>query len=342
DDEEDKKYGFDKRGTELPENIQDKEQRIKKMKQIVEQLKQARQKIKESGKKKINLTDEDAQFQKDKTRKIPGYRGHIAVDSKEQVIVANDVTNQARDSVELIPMIDEVLDNVEEIAPDKFKDDRKLKEKINIPADSGYSSGNNFAELDKEQYKNKIEPFIPDEVGEQIKKGKGGSHKEDPQFDKSKFIYNSEDDTVTCPAGKKLHHTGKRHYRGVMYNVYGNNTYCKSCQHYGKCTSSKCGRNIFISEHQPLFDKMRSKLLTPEGKKIYGIRKITAEPVFGNLAHNLGFREFLLRGLEKVKGEFSLMCSAHNLLKITRFLREQKMLLTQALAKHSLFAIPDG
>ncbi|MEW6558423.1 MAG: hypothetical protein AB1349_13920, partial [Elusimicrobiota bacterium] len=64
DDEEDKKYGFDKRGTELPENIQDKEQRIKKMKQIVEQLKQARQKIKESGKKKINLTDEDAQFQK--------------------------------------------------------------------------------------------------------------------------------------------------------------------------------------------------------------------------------------------------------------------------------------
>ncbi len=59
---------------------------------------------------------------------------------------------------------------------------------------------------------------------------------------------------------------------------------------------------------------MRQKLSTSEGKKIYGLRKITVEPVFGNLSQNLGFREFLLRGKEKVKGEFSLMCTAHNIL----------------------------
>jgi transposase len=75
-------------------------------------------------------------------------------------------------------------------------------------------------------------------------------------------------------------------------------------------------------EYQPLIDKMRHKLKTKEGKKLYGIRKITAEPVFGNLSQNLGFREFLLRGKQKVKSEFSLMCTAHNLLKIARFVKK--------------------
>jgi transposase len=94
DEEEDQKYGSDKRGNELPQDIRDKEQRIKKMKQVVEQLNQAREKLKSSNKEKINLTDNEAQFQKDKSRKILGYRVHIAVDDKEQVIVANDVTER--------------------------------------------------------------------------------------------------------------------------------------------------------------------------------------------------------------------------------------------------------
>ena len=341
DEEEDEKYGLDKRGNELPENIRDKEQRIKKMKQIVEQLKQARQKIKESNKEKINLTDNDAQFQKDKSRKIPGYRADIAVDSKEQVIVTNDVTEQQNDSSQLFPMIDQTIENVKVIEPEKFSKDNSQMEKINITADSGYSSGENFSELEKEQYKSKIDPFIPDVVNEQNKKGKGGSHKEDPQFDKSKFIYNPEDDTVTCPAGKKLHHIAKTNQRGVMYDVYGNTTECKSCQYYGKCTKSKRGRHIVISEYQPLIDKMRQKLKTEEGKKIYGTRKITAEPVFGNLSQNLGFREFLLRGKQKVKGEFSLMCTAHNLLKMARTVRNLGKSLKELLNQPQLVPVPN-
>ena len=55
---------------------------------------------------------------------------------------------------------------------------------------------------------------------------------------------------------------------------------------------------------------------TKEAKHAYGLRKITVEPVYGNLKQNLGFREFLLRGLEKVKIEMNLACIAHNLQKI--------------------------
>ena len=61
---------------------------------------------------------------------------------------------------------------------------------------------------------------------------------------------------------------------------------------------------------------MRDKMSTEEGKKVYGLRKITVEPAIGNVKANLGFREFLLRGLEEVKIELNLVCIAHNLQKI--------------------------
>ena len=55
---------------------------------------------------------------------------------------------------------------------------------------------------------------------------------------------------------------------------------------------------------------------TDEGKNVYGLRKITVEPVYGNIKENFGFRGFLLRGMNKVKIELNLVCIAHNLQKI--------------------------
>lgn len=63
---------------------------------------------------------------------------------------------------------------------------------------------------------------------------------------------------------------------------------------------------------------MRDKMSTEDGKKVYGMRKITVEPVIRNIKANFGFREFLLRGLDKVKIELNLVCIAHNLQKIWR------------------------
>lgn len=339
--EEDQKYGPDKRGNELPEDIRKKEDRIKKMKQIVEQLKQAQKKLKDSGKKKINLTDSDAQFQKDKSRKIPGYRAQVAVDSKEQVIVTSDVTNEQNDRHQLVPMAEKVLENVKKIAPDKFSKENHQEEKIRLITDSEYSSGNNLAQLEKEQYKEKFDSYIPDTDYVSKERNKKGS--KDSPFHKSKFIYNHEENTFTCPFGKKLKYVGQQtNTIGISYSIYHNYKDCKSCSHQTKCAGKRIGRSIWISEHQHLIDKMRQKLSTSEGKRIYGIRKITAEPVFGNLSQNLGFREFLLRGLHKVKGEFSLMCIAHNLLKIAKLVRGLGITLKEALSMEELLAIANS
>lgn len=63
-------------------------------------------------------------------------------------------------------------------------------------------------------------------------------------------------------------------------------------------------------------DRMRRKLQTQRGRAIYAKRKETVEPVFGQIKQARGFRQFLLRGLEKVRAEWALICTGHNLLKL--------------------------
>ena len=65
-------------------------------------------------------------------------------------------------------------------------------------------------------------------------------------------------------------------------------------------------------------DRMRRKLKTKIGRTIYARRKTIVEPVFGQIKQALGFRQFLLRGLKKVQGEWALVCMAHNVLKVHR------------------------
>ena len=73
------------------------------------------------------------------------------------------------------------------------------------------------------------------------------------------------------------------------------------------------------------------KIVSPEGEEQYKKRMHTVEPVFGNIKENTGFRTFLLRGLQKAKGEFNLMCIGHNLKKIHKLLTKDGTHLAEAL-----------
>ena len=73
------------------------------------------------------------------------------------------------------------------------------------------------------------------------------------------------------------------------------------------------------------------KIVSPEGEKEYKKRMYTVEPPFGNLKHNMGYRGFLLRGLPKAKGEFNLMCIAHDIKKIASFIKKKKTTIAKAL-----------
>jgi hypothetical protein len=66
-------------------------------------------------------------------------------------------------------------------------------------------------------------------------------------------------------------------------------------------------------------EHMAAKVRTPAGKALYARRKVIVEPGFGQSKEDRGFRRFLLRGLQKIRGEWFLVCLTHNLLKVWRY-----------------------
>ncbi len=73
-----------------------------------------------------------------------------------------------------------------------------------------------------------------------------------------------------------------------------------------------------VTENSTVRDRMKAKVLTEEGREKYGLRKQTVEPVFGQIKRCIGFRVFSMRGQEACEDEWSLVCAAHNLLKLFR------------------------
>ena len=67
-------------------------------------------------------------------------------------------------------------------------------------------------------------------------------------------------------------------------------------------------------------EQMERKLQTQVGAAVYATRKFIVEPVFGQIKQARGFRQFLLRGLEKVRGEWALICMTHNILKFHKII----------------------
>jgi len=110
----------------------------------------------------------------------------------------------------------------------------------------------------------------------------------------------------------------KRQRNGVLKIIYLSTVkQCRGCSQRVSCTR-KGYRSIEVAETADRERQVAGKLASPEGGAIYSRRQILVEPVFDNLKFNLGFTRFSLRGLARVKGEFLLLCPAHNLKKLAQ------------------------
>jgi transposase len=86
-------------------------------------------------------------------------------------------------------------------------------------------------------------------------------------------------------------------------------------KHHEKVASAPRGR---IPQGLPAKQRMARKLRTKKGREMYAKRKGMIEPIFGQLKQVLGFRQFSMRGLASMRGEWRLMATVHNLLKLWR------------------------
>jgi transposase len=289
DEREDELYG-DERGDELPEDIRTKESLKEKIKEVLGRFKEEKQ--------KINLTDPDSRFMKLRQGGIASsYNCQVAA-VEGQVIVAADVVAEENDRQQLAPMVEET--------------ERVMGEKVEeIIADAGYSSYENYEYLSQRSK----EGYIPDQYFEKVKRGEYRSPEQ--RYHKDNFKYDSERDVYLCPEGKELRFYKERNRdKGVRrkQRVYRGRL-CSGCPVLGQCTGGRY-REIACDKREHLLEEMRQRLLSGEGKEKYKRRLFTVEPIFGHLKYNLGYRTFLLRTLDKVRGEFKLMCIGHNLRKI--------------------------
>jgi transposase len=283
DTEEDERYG-DKRGDELPDEIATEEKLKRKLQEI--------QKRFTTTTEKRNLTDPDARFMKGGNGKIDiAYNCQAAV-TNNCLIVGSEVITDPNDRKALALMVETSERNTGE-------------EVTEVTADTGYSSYDNDHYLAE---KNKI-GYIPDQ-----QMAKGTEEQVDP-YHQDRFTYVKERDEYICPEGHRLRRskvrrqdTSYRTWRQVIYQAEA----CPTCPSKIRCTRQRY-RTIARNDRKALREHIRERLHTQEGRQKYLKRLTTVEPLFGHLKHNLGYRQFLLRGLEKVTGEFRLMCIGYNL-----------------------------
>jgi transposase len=107
---------------------------------------------------------------------------------------------------------------------------------------------------------------------------------------------------------------------------------CMECPAKSECAKKSNYKQLSRGEHEDLIEKNRDNLISEEGRTEYQKRMHTVEPVFGNIKFNLGFRQFLVRSIGKVKGEFNLMCIAHNLKKIASYCNKHAVNINDCLA----------
>lgn len=305
--EEDKQYGQDKRGDELPEAIRDRKKRLEKLAEL-------KTKLDAEKRRYINETDEDAGLIKTHGSYIIGYNCQAVTDTKSQVILMADVSNKTNDWHQL-------KGNIEQL-----KESYSAKPTV-LLADAGYASGENFRYLKEE----KIEGIIPDKPLKEIDAELTGDKAEAQEYGKEQFKYVSEKDVYVCPEGRELHKTSSipttiiRKSGEIVKSLQYQCRECWTCAANYKCCRGKRGRCITRYSDQDLREEMALRIRSQRGLMLYRQRMGVAEPVFGNIKHNLGFRKFRLRGLIKTRGEFFVLAAVHNLIKIQSYLKKMKV-----------------
>ena len=263
----------------------------------MKKLSEARETLERENLRRVNMTDPESRLMQDSHRIIqPSYNGQIAVDEKEQVIVASDITQETTDHHELIKMVEAVEQNLGALPKE-------------ASADAGYSSYENLEYTGQRG----LDAYIPDDFFVALDK----KDKSEKMYHKSNFHYDQTRDVYICPEGRNLKRYQEMKRKGKQPLVIYRGKFCKGCAVKEECTTGPA-RRITRDGRENLVEVMREKLRSEKGREIYKKRLYTVEPVIGNLKWNRRRIMMSLRGLEKVRGEFSLMCLVHNVKKITK------------------------
>ena len=269
--------GDDSRRYRLPKELQDRDALRRKIKEALRDMDI-------TGQDHLHPGDRETQMMKCEGKVEFGYNAQVVVDEKSGLIVGQDAVNTPADAHLLTKMVGEVEKTLEGTAEETV-------------ADGGYASSEEIMLAEQKGYG----VLVP-------------MKKESGEYHSSRFRYDAQRDVCLCPRGMELRYERTKIGRHNRYQV---RVYrCRShmaCLCRLECSQDKRGRQIEISEYHGVVMRQREKQKDPVKLEMMKKRKAIVERIFGHIKEAMGFRRFTVNGLEGVKTQWSLICTAMNL-----------------------------
>jgi transposase/ribosomal protein L18 len=266
-----------------------------RVKGILKEFQKRGERRKDGVRRTINQTDPDSALMRSIHGSHASYNAQAVVDDKNGLIIHADAVSEARDTNQL----SEQVQQAKEVMG---------KDCAVVCADAGYSNTKELEKLDGEDLK----VVVPSQ--------RQALHKPEKPFSKSQFTYNAQEACYYCPEGHPLiystQHTSKEQ---LVYRIKDANL-CRQCKSFGICTNARQGRKIYRLSREELKEKIERQFNESESQEIYSRRKTRAEHPFGHIKHNLGIRNFLLRGREEAKTEISIGATCFNIARMITLL----------------------
>ena len=281
-----------------PKELREKIARLEQCKgRYAEYLKE----LEQSGNNEISLIDADSRMMRGAQNTcLVGYNVQVAVDDKHDLIVAQEVVQSSSDRGQLSAMALEAKETLQ-------------VQEIKAVADKGYHEADQLEACEKEG----IETYVP-APGTTSGRTKDGRE----VFAKEQFRYDAQTDVYHCPGGEVLARSSSGTSRGKDYDLYYNRAACARCPIKGQCTSGPY-RKIARRTNQEVVE--RAALRAAARPDLIARRGTEVEHVFGTMRNGQHDR-FLMRGLEKVRGEFSLSALVYNLRRVLNLMSMDKLM----------------
>lgn len=263
------------------------------------QLKADLARLDESGETQLSRTDPDARILSKRGQVVAGYNVQIAVDDAHKLIVASEVVNDGNDTGQLYRMA-------------KAAKEELGAETLTALADTGYYNGQALKACEEDA----IMAYVP------LAKRTARLEAQD-RISHEAFVYDAQADVYRCPAGQMLRPTdGRKTNTGgrIEIRYVSRKADCDACALRARCLSAKTPtRTVARWEHEAVLERHRARMTN--AKDQMRRRAELAEHPFGTLKCRAGYRHFLVRGFDKVRGEWSLMALCYNFFRVLTIMK---------------------
>jgi transposase len=271
--------------------------------------------LEESGQTQLSRTDADARLLSKNGQVVAGYNVQIAVDDKHKLIVASEVVNDGNDSGQ--------LHNMAKAAKNELG-----VETLTALADTGYYNGTALKACEDDG----IVAYVP-------QARRTARLEAQDRINHEAFAYDAEANVYRCPAGTLLSPTRGRKTNGnrIEIRYVSHKSDCDACALRSRCVTAKTPtRTVYRWEHEAVLERHRARMQDADAQMRR--RAELAEHPFGTLKCRAGYRHFLVRGFDKVRGEWSLMALCYNFSRLLSILGLDR-LMTYLANRHPYLAL---